>query len=146
MNRRNGFLTLYVLCVGLLALTIAISSSVLCRTYMENARNYATAIRLTYAAESMLYPTWEEFTAVPLSDFKAMKRWYSTDPYGILEPTDTLEMYWVAAVYSYPYTGSLWAIVYDTRTHSQRTSALRFRIERGEDGVTPIYTVTKQLY
>lgn len=146
MGRRNGFLTVYVLVLGLMALTITLGASTACRSYLANARNYASSVRLTYAAESMLYTAWEELTAVPPAEMKATKRWYATDTRAILEPTDQLELYWVATIYTYPYKGTLWAIVYDTQTHGQRTSSLRFQIAPDPDGGPPVYTVWKQQY
>lgn len=146
MTRRNGFMTVYVLCLGAITLAITIASTIACRSYLESARNYAAAIRLTYAAESMLYVVWDEFTALPVENITSTKRWYTTDPYGVIQAGDTVELYWVATVWQYPYTGTLWAVVYDSRTYVQRTSSLRFHIELGEDGVTPRYTVVKQQY
>lgn len=146
MDRRNGFMTIYILWLGAIVLTIIVASSLVCRAYIENARQYAEAVRLTYAAESMLYVVWDEFTALPVDQITATKRWYTVDPYQVLEDGDTVELYWVASVRQYPYTGTLWASVVQKRTQIQRTSSLRFQIEPGEAGGALRYIVTKQQY
>lgn len=146
MDRRNGFMTIYILWLSTIVLTITVTSSLVCRAYIENARQYAEAIRLTYAAESMLYVVWDEFTALPLDQITATKRWYTTDPYQVLAEGDTVELYWVASVRQYPYTGTLWANVMQQGTQIQRTSSLRFQIEPDEASGAPQYSVTKQQY
>lgn len=146
MHQPNGFLTIYVIWLGVIALTITAAASVVSRTYLKNAAQYATAVRLTYAAESMLYLSWAEVTACDAASFPAQKRAYMTDPYDILEPQDAVEYYWVANVYAVPHTGTAWAIVQNEPSHVQRTSSLRFSLWPAT-ATTPVrYEVTKQQY
>lgn len=146
MRQRNGFLTLYVIWLGLIALTITVAASVVSRMQLRNAAQYATAIRLTYAAESMMYVAWAEVTAQDAVRFPTQKRAYTTDPYKVLAPLDTVEYYWVANVYTVPYTGTAWAIVQHGPSHVQRTSSVRFSLWPATDTEPVRYEVMKQQY
>lgn len=147
MGRCNGFLTAYVLWLGVVILAVTTGAAGLSQLYIMNARHYAEAIRLDYAAESLLIAEWDAFTETSWRDVPRKRRLNLEDTYGVANPGDVLEIYITSNnPQALPFTGFLRTAVENPKTKQKRSCGIRFSVESGIDGKESQYIIVEQHY
>ena len=143
--KRNGFLTFYVLCLGIPLLTVAVLTASLAAYCMKSARQYAEMAQLSYGAESAAALAWHDLSNRSWQDIPAKEKWRLTDEYGFLEKGQYAEVQCVSSPYELPFKGTVRAAAVAEKSLAQRTCAITFEVRADEEN-TARFFIQKIMY
>lgn len=90
--KQNGFITCFIVLIGVIALTLSVAAATLASQYLRSAKQFEEALILSYVSESALCLTWDDMQQVPWQDIPRKKRWTFHDDLGILGEGQQVEL------------------------------------------------------
>jgi hypothetical protein len=144
--RKNGFVTFYIVLLGIITLVLVEAVSMLAVQYLILARQYKETLVMSYVSESALLVTWDEFTRQSRLELPQRKRWIFQDELGFMDKEQRVEINCTTLADAASSQGALRAIAYHEKTGIQRSCGINFKVQDAEDGVESQYSIRKIMY
>lgn len=144
--KKNGFLTFYVLWMGMIMLAVSVAVSALSIYSVRLAEQYEESVQLAYEAESVLTAAWDEVSRRSWQDVPAKKTWRFDDAYNVIRSRHYAEIQCISSPYELPFSGTLRAAAVAERSLMQRTYAYVFEISTSDDGESARFAVQNIIY
>jgi hypothetical protein len=147
MDQRNGFVSFFVLWLGLAILFLTATTAAMAELYLQQACRYRDHVSTTYLAESALLVGWDGLQQAPWEDIPTRREQNLEDTYGLTEKNQSMRLQYNIEKQIPPYRGTLMAIGAARAGQITRTCSLTFYLEPGEEGVAlPTFTIRKCSY
>ncbi len=128
--KKNGFMTAYMLSMGVTVLSLAIASSMLAFVYLQTAKQYKESIQLGYVAESAMLLGWDDIRQRNWQQVPEKKTWKLEDAYGVTQTGQHMEVQCVSKSYQLPYNGTVRGMGIGDASFMRRTGAVVFHVEK----------------
>ena len=145
MQNKNGFITFFILWLGLIVVFLAITTSYLSHLCLQQACRYWDMVTAAYLAESALVQSWEELQLMDWQDIPNRREKTWEDPYHLTDDGQMMRVRYVTEKRQKPYRGTVTAVGTVKRTMVSRTCSLTYDIEVMEDK-RPVLTIRNISY
>lgn len=132
-KKKNGFMTAYMLGMGVTVLSLAIASSALAFAYLQTAKQYTESIQLGYVAESAMLLGWDDIRHRDWWHVPEKKTWKLDDAYGVTQTGQYMEVQCVSKSYQLPYNGTVRGMGIGEVSLMRRTEAVVFHVEKEKE-------------
>ena len=145
-KKNNGFVSCFVLALGLTVLMIAMGSARLAQDQLKEAEAYCDTVTAAYYAENLLHLYWDEMSAqpcraMPLSEKKDGRKFYPSAPTAA-----DLEVHCVTGVHNSTFEGTAQASCTMKLSGMTRTCSIRFLVRPGEGDAGDQIVITRISY
>lgn len=140
----NGFMTAYMLGIGLTVLSMATAASVLAFSYLQTAKQYTESIQLGYVAESAMILGWDDIRQRDWQQVPEKRTWKLADAYGVTQTGQHMEVQCVSQSYQLPYNGTVRGMGIGDASQMRRTGAVVFHVEKENEQV--VFSVSQIRY